>query len=83
MTMLVLLSLLSLLGVQHTNQLAQPKGFTDDPYVDDDKFIEKGDWKYLVSYIIRYLLNQMKESGAFRCIRPFGCFKFQYFNYYP
>ena len=57
MRMLVLLSLLSLLAVRDTNQVAQPKGFTDDPYVDDDKFIEKGDWKYLVSYIIRYLLN--------------------------
>ena len=57
MRMLVLLSLLSLLAVRYTNQVAQPKGFTDDPYVDDDKFIEKGDWKYLVSYIIRYLLN--------------------------
>ena len=25
-----------------SNMLAQPKGFTDDPYVDDEKFIEKG-----------------------------------------
>ena len=24
------------------NMLAQPKGFTDDPYVNDEKFIEKG-----------------------------------------
>ena len=40
--MLVFLSLLTA-ALHQTNQLAQPKGFTDDPYVDDDKFIEKGD----------------------------------------
>ena len=28
--------------VSYTNMIAYPKGFTDDPYVDDDKFIEKG-----------------------------------------
>ena len=33
---------LLLLTVGKTSQLAQPKGFTDDPYVDDEKFIEKG-----------------------------------------
>ena len=27
---------------QSCNMLAQPKGFTDDPYVNDEKFIEKG-----------------------------------------
>ena len=37
----LLLALLSL-TVGKTSQLAQPKGFTDDPYVDDEKFIEKG-----------------------------------------
>lgn len=26
---------------EFSNMLAQPKGFTDDPYVDDEKFIEK------------------------------------------
>ena len=36
------LALLSL-AVGQTSQLAQPKGFTDDPYVDDEKFIEKGE----------------------------------------
>ena len=30
------------LAVCQTSQVAQPKGFTDDPYVDDEKFIEKG-----------------------------------------
>ena len=40
--MLVFLSLLTTI-LHLTNQLAQPKGFTDDPYVDDDKFIERGD----------------------------------------
>ena len=29
--------------VTYSSMLAQPKGFTDDPYVDDEKFIEKGD----------------------------------------
>ena len=39
---MLLLALLAT-AVPLTTQLAQPKGFTDDPYVDDDKFIEKGD----------------------------------------
>ena len=39
--MFFLLPLL-ILTVGKTSQLAQPKGFTDDPYVDDEKFIEKG-----------------------------------------
>ena len=40
--MFFLLLGLLLLTVGKTSQLAQPKGFKDDPYVDDDKFIEKG-----------------------------------------
>ena len=39
--MLAQLALLCL-AVSQTSQVAQPKGFTDDPYVDDEKFIEKG-----------------------------------------
>ena len=38
------------------NMLAQPKGFTDDPYVNDEKFIEKGNIPFKMS-VYFYLLN--------------------------
>ena len=34
---------LIILGLVHKSHFyAQPQGYTDDPYVDDDKFVEKG-----------------------------------------
>ena len=49
--MIFFLFALLLLTVSQTSQLAQPKGFTDDPYVDDEKFIEKGELALTVSDI--------------------------------
>ena len=49
--MMFFLFALLLLTVGQTSQLAQPKGFTDDPYVDDEKFIEKGELALTVSDI--------------------------------
>ena len=37
----VLVTLAALLGLVTT--LAQPKSFTDDPFIDDEKFTEKGE----------------------------------------
>lgn len=51
--MLFFLSLLTTV-LHQTNQLAQPKGFTDDPYVDDDKFIEKGDMTFYTGLLIMF-----------------------------
>ena len=39
-----------------SNMLAQPKGFTDDPYVDDEKFIEKGN---ICSLILKEVFNKL------------------------
>ena len=36
-------SVIFLLLLPHLSDFyAQPKGYTDDPYVDDEKFVEKG-----------------------------------------
>ena len=40
MSIYCLLIQFSLVNLIH--MVAYPKGFTDDPYVDDEKFIEKG-----------------------------------------
>ena len=39
-----------------SNMLAQPKGFTDDPYVDDEKFIEKGN---IFCLILKKVFNKL------------------------
>ena len=52
---LVQLSLLLL--ARRANAAAQPKGFTDDPYVNDDKFTEKGTLCIFVKFVFFYLLN--------------------------
>ena len=44
---------------QSCNMLAQPKGFTDDPYVNDEKFIEKGIAIYCKIYVIVFVIYQM------------------------
>ena len=76
--MIFFLFALLLLTVSQTSQLAQPKGFTDDPYVDDEKFIEKGELALTVSDIfnisqglkyhigkISIPLNEKKKPGDF------------------
>ena len=37
------------------NTLAQPKSFTDDPFIDDEKFTEKGKKLILSSFLILVL----------------------------
>ena len=40
----VIVLILSLISIKTdlANTLAQPKSFTDDPFIDDEKFTEKG-----------------------------------------
>ena len=40
----VIVTILSLISIKTdlANTLAQPKSFTDDPFIDDEKFTEKG-----------------------------------------
>ena len=57
------------------NMLAQPKGFTDDPYVNDEKFIEKGNSinsKYMVfkknfSVVKHEVVGVIGEGVAIPC----------------
>ena len=42
-----------------SNMLAQPKGFTDDPYVDDEKFIEKGN---IFCLLFKKVQNKLFQS---------------------
>ena len=55
MSIYCLLIQFSLVNLIH--MVAYPKGFTDDPYVDDEKFIEKG--KMLFYTILNYYQNLM------------------------
>ena len=52
-----LVQLAVLLLALRANADAQPKGFTDDPYVNDDKFTEKGTLCILVQFVFFNLLN--------------------------
>ena len=49
-----------LILTEFSNMLAQPKGFTDDPYVDDEKFIEKGNIFCLI--FKKFLANCFKVN---------------------
>ena len=44
---------------EFSNMLAQPKGFTDDPYVDDEKFIEKGN---IFCLLFKKVQNKLFQS---------------------
>ena len=50
----ILLQLLVIsIVISDPNPLAEPKSFTDDPYVDDEKFREKGKWNTFFSFMIK------------------------------